>query len=519
MDGATGEYSFANSTALMEEIQRSATAFLWEMCGNTEKGLLESLQGRIQGLFSSRASNAEADLDEVLQRVYRRRLQEEEGANERTSTAGEADGVTYWVGRRPLPVVTEEEVNEAMGQLTEAELKRLEEEFAESQDDGYVLLGRNSFASDGEKDGAPADKDNGVHNNDNNNNEDAAGDAYLEVVEPRDTKSMFFGGHTVELMFDEAAWPMSARGAEGTPLADDLAGDAMPRRFVFSSAPSTVKSRPPEQRCAEYVRNQVHMMLLANRVAKDTERRVADAALRASAEIKQERDKELSAILEQLVGAVREAVRLTRLMQSLDRQAIGEYAQDPYRTQNWLRNEAARSCHKCGRTFTIFVRQHHCRRCGLIFCQRCSSHAGILPDRRAQLHSSQNWVRLCEDCYVVCCRHQRGVSAAPVVPRSSYERDGRAPMDLSLLVLADCPNPGATLEDNLPPFYVVLPEDWYALRPTTASGWANAASNVPFHLLEGVQDGACRLSRVVVPHLYGWMTGAINSVQRIREKK
>ncbi|KAJ1023485.1 hypothetical protein NDA16_003102 [Ustilago loliicola] len=47
----------------------------------------------------------------------------------------------------------------------------------------------------------------------------------------------------------------------------------------------------------------------------------------------------------------------------------------------WERDEEARDCRGCGRHFTFFLRKHHCRRCGRIFCDSCSS-------KRAQLRLS-----------------------------------------------------------------------------------------------------------------------------------
>lgn len=48
----------------------------------------------------------------------------------------------------------------------------------------------------------------------------------------------------------------------------------------------------------------------------------------------------------------------------------------------WERDEEARDCRGCGRHFTFFLRKHHCRRCGRIFCDSCSS-------KRAQLRLAE----------------------------------------------------------------------------------------------------------------------------------
>ncbi|KAJ1956957.1 hypothetical protein GGI12_005168 [Dipsacomyces acuminosporus] len=44
----------------------------------------------------------------------------------------------------------------------------------------------------------------------------------------------------------------------------------------------------------------------------------------------------------------------------------------------WEPDEATATCHKCERRFTLFLRRHHCRRCGLVFCDSCSSKRILL---------------------------------------------------------------------------------------------------------------------------------------------
>ncbi|GAC93095.1 hypothetical protein PHSY_000656 [Pseudozyma hubeiensis SY62] len=48
----------------------------------------------------------------------------------------------------------------------------------------------------------------------------------------------------------------------------------------------------------------------------------------------------------------------------------------------WQRDEEVKDCRGCGRHFTFFLRKHHCRRCGRIFCDACSS-------KRAQLRMAE----------------------------------------------------------------------------------------------------------------------------------
>lgn len=60
----------------------------------------------------------------------------------------------------------------------------------------------------------------------------------------------------------------------------------------------------------------------------------------------------------------------------------------------WVEDRSYNSCLGCLRKFTIFLRRHHCRLCGHLFCSSCSS-------KRLQIGSSLDapFVRVCESCY------------------------------------------------------------------------------------------------------------------------
>ncbi|KAI0321846.1 hypothetical protein OF83DRAFT_162573 [Amylostereum chailletii] len=72
----------------------------------------------------------------------------------------------------------------------------------------------------------------------------------------------------------------------------------------------------------------------------------------------------------------------------------------------WERDHHVQNCRDCQRRFTFLVRRHHCRRCGRIFCDRCSSyrtlldpsdivHDPTLPETSASASSQ----RVCLSCY------------------------------------------------------------------------------------------------------------------------
>ncbi|KAJ3323542.1 hypothetical protein HDU76_013615 [Blyttiomyces sp. JEL0837] len=60
----------------------------------------------------------------------------------------------------------------------------------------------------------------------------------------------------------------------------------------------------------------------------------------------------------------------------------------------WQPDGTAVGCGQCGKKFTLFVRRHHCRWCGRVFCDSCTNHRLPLNSIRAPstLH------RVCDSC-------------------------------------------------------------------------------------------------------------------------
>ena len=55
----------------------------------------------------------------------------------------------------------------------------------------------------------------------------------------------------------------------------------------------------------------------------------------------------------------------------------------------------------CGTSFNMFVRKHHCRLCGQVFCSSCTAGRGVIPSF-LQVRSEYLEVRLCDTCMEKC---------------------------------------------------------------------------------------------------------------------
>lgn len=59
----------------------------------------------------------------------------------------------------------------------------------------------------------------------------------------------------------------------------------------------------------------------------------------------------------------------------------------------WMKDDSAKECFTCGKTFNTFRRRHHCRICGQIFCNSCTLS---IPGERFGYNGT---MRVCNNCY------------------------------------------------------------------------------------------------------------------------
>jgi hypothetical protein len=87
----------------------------------------------------------------------------------------------------------------------------------------------------------------------------------------------------------------------------------------------------------------------------------------------------------------------------------------------WERDEAVKQCRDCQRRFNLLNRRHHCRKCGKIFCDHCSSYrtmldpADVVHDPEVTTPSALH--RVCQSCY----KETNGVVPKRLTERSVME--------------------------------------------------------------------------------------------------
>jgi hypothetical protein len=63
--------------------------------------------------------------------------------------------------------------------------------------------------------------------------------------------------------------------------------------------------------------------------------------------------------------------------------------------RHWMADTTCATCYDCGKEFSFWIRRHHCRVCGQIFCATCSSHR--LPGGKYGF--KEPYIRVCKFCH------------------------------------------------------------------------------------------------------------------------
>ena len=65
----------------------------------------------------------------------------------------------------------------------------------------------------------------------------------------------------------------------------------------------------------------------------------------------------------------------------------------------WQADDSTSKCHLCNLAFGLTIRRHHCRGCGMIFCNKCSEYQLAHP------FENNRPVRACRSCYNLLITH------------------------------------------------------------------------------------------------------------------
>ena len=92
----------------------------------------------------------------------------------------------------------------------------------------------------------------------------------------------------------------------------------------------------------------------------------------------------------------------------------------------WEEDDAVHECRGCSSRFSLFLRKHHCRQCGLIYCDGCSRN------RRRVRGGGEELVRVCDKCDGSISREgeddrQRAADSASVQPTQLAPRPSPSP--------------------------------------------------------------------------------------------
>ncbi|XP_039753795.1 hepatocyte growth factor-regulated tyrosine kinase substrate isoform X2 [Pararge aegeria] len=77
----------------------------------------------------------------------------------------------------------------------------------------------------------------------------------------------------------------------------------------------------------------------------------------------------------------------------------------------WAQGEV---CHRCRVAFSLIMRKHHCRACGQVFCQQCSSKTSTLPK-----FGIEKEVRVCDACFDKVSRPPSSTAKIEIVDTAS----------------------------------------------------------------------------------------------------
>jgi len=74
----------------------------------------------------------------------------------------------------------------------------------------------------------------------------------------------------------------------------------------------------------------------------------------------------------------------------------------PRQRATWVNEQIVRQCFSCRTKFTLYTRPHHCRKCGNVFCYKCSESKIKIPEYLGKLPTGPNTPATCSEKVRVC---------------------------------------------------------------------------------------------------------------------
>jgi pimeloyl-ACP methyl ester carboxylesterase len=93
--------------------------------------------------------------------------------------------------------------------------------------------------------------------------------------------------------------------------------------------------------------------------------------------------------------AINAAVASSGSSASSSRKSRRSHKNEKLEKPTWVPDDQATKCHKCESPFSLFLRKHHCRGCGQVFCIKCCDQ-WLLPPKELEYTTVQ---RTCQSCF------------------------------------------------------------------------------------------------------------------------
>ncbi|QLQ78428.1 hypothetical protein HG537_0A06750 [Torulaspora globosa] len=83
----------------------------------------------------------------------------------------------------------------------------------------------------------------------------------------------------------------------------------------------------------------------------------------------------------------------------------------------WMKDDSAKECFTCGKSFNTFRRRHHCRICGQIFCNNCTFSVS------GERFGYDGTMRVCNNCYEHANNYEDSSDEESAVDQASHYRN------------------------------------------------------------------------------------------------